>query len=180
MSKQIALLRAVNVGGRGIISSVDLKTFFASLGFCDAVTLLNSGNVVFTSPKRAGAGLEKLLHDEAVKRLKLDTDFLVRDANAWRWVVESNPFRKEAEADPAHLVVMALTGEPDRRSLGALRAAIVGPERFEAVGKQLYIVYPQGTGGSKFTVALIKRHLGVRGTGRNWNTTLKLLALVEG
>jgi len=73
MSRQIALLRAVNVGGTGMISSAALKGFFATLDFEDAVTLLNSGNVVFSSPGRAGAALEKHLHDEAAKRLKLDT-----------------------------------------------------------------------------------------------------------
>jgi uncharacterized protein (DUF1697 family) len=44
------------------------------------------------------------------------------------------------------------------------------------VGKQLYIVYPDGIGRSRLTVALIEKKLGTRGTGRNWNTALKLAA----
>lgn len=179
MSRQIALLRAVNVGGRGMVSSADLKTFFVNLGFADAVTLLNSGNVVFSSPKRAGAALEKYLHDEAVKRLKLDTDFIVRGAKEWRAVIEDNPFRKEAASDPGRLVVMALTAEPEKSAVVSLQKAIPGRERIAPHGKELYIVYPDGQGGSKLQAALINRHLGVRGTARNWNTALKLLALAE-
>ena len=179
MTKQIALLRAVNVGGTGMISSAGLKAFFVALGFDDAVTLLNSGNVVFSSPTRAGAALEKRLHDEAMKRLKLDTDFVVRDAKQWRAVVDDNPFRKEAKSDPGRLVVMALKGEPEKSAIAALQNAIPGRERIAAHGRELYIVYPDGQGGSKLQAALITRHLGVRGTARNWNTALKLLALVD-
>jgi uncharacterized protein (DUF1697 family) len=49
-----------------------------------------------------------------------------------------------------------------------------------AVGKQLYAVYPAGIGKSKLTHALIERTLGLRVTGRNWNTMLKLAALAGG
>jgi uncharacterized protein (DUF1697 family) len=180
MSKSIALLRAVNVGGTARILSSDLTTFFAGLGFLDAATLLQSGNVVFTSQKVASAALEQRLREEAKSRLKLDTDFLVRTAKEWRRIVDDNPFPHEATSDPARLHVMALTGEPKRASVQALQNAIVGAECMVARGRQLYIHYPDGAGGSKLQPALITRHLGVRGTARNWNTTLKLLALVEG
>lgn len=179
MSRQIALLRAVNVGATGMVSSADLKAFFVGLGFDDAVTLLNSGNVVFSSAKRASATLEKRLHDEAISRLKLDTDFLVRDAKQWRAVIDDNPFAREAKSDPGRLVVMALKAEPEKSKIAALQKAIPGRERIAAHGRELYIVYPDGQGGSKLQAALINRHLGVRGTARNWNTALKLLSLVE-
>ena len=44
-------------------------------------------------------------------------------------------------------------------------------------GRQAYLVYPDGVGRSKLTVGVIERWLGSRGTGRNWNTVLKLQAL---
>jgi uncharacterized protein (DUF1697 family) len=40
------------------------------------------------------------------------------------------------------------------------------------------VVYPDGIGASRLTTALIERTLGTAGTGRNWNTVLKLAALV--
>jgi uncharacterized protein (DUF1697 family) len=46
-----------------------------------------------------------------------------------------------------------------------------------AGGKQLYIVYPDGIGRSRLTNAIIEKTLGTSGTGRNWNTVLKLGAL---
>ena len=59
------------------------------------------------------------------------------------------------------------------------QVAITGPEVVRASGRHAYIVYPNGTGRSRLTNALIEKHLGTRGTGRNWNTVLKLRALVQ-
>jgi uncharacterized protein (DUF1697 family) len=48
----------------------------------------------------------------------------------------------------------------------------------KAQGRQAYIIYPDGIGHSRVTGALIDRKLGTAGTGRNWNTVLKLAARV--
>ncbi len=56
-----------------------------------------------------------------------------------------------------------------------LNAAIVGPEQVAANGRELYITYPDGIGTSKLSTNLIEKALGKhRGTGRNWNTVLKI------
>ena len=72
---------------------------------------------------------------------------------------------------------MFLKGAPAGKVVGALQASITGPEVVRAEGKHLYITYPAGIGRSRLTTALIERSLGTRGTGRNWNTVLKLGAL---
>ena len=73
---------------------------------------------------------------------------------------------------------MLLKSAPDATRVKALQAAIVGPEIVRAKGRHAYIVYPDGMGRSRLTSALIERTLGTRGTARNWNTVLKLGALV--
>ena len=60
----------------------------------------------------------------------------------------------------------------------ALRAAIAGRERVEAVGAQAYLAYPDGIGRSRLTTASIERTLGTRGTARNWNTVVKLAVML--
>ena len=52
-----------------------------------------------------------------------------------------------------------------------------GPEQIAVTHGHAYIVYPEGMGTSKLTPALLGRHLG-QGTARNWNTVLKLQALL--
>ena len=99
--------------------------------------------------------------------------------NCASFPIARNPFPKEAESDPGHLLVVFLKEAPDAKSVKALQSAIKGPETVRSEGKQLYVVYPAGVGTSKLTNALIERTLGTRGTGRNWNTILKLATLVR-
>jgi uncharacterized protein (DUF1697 family) len=85
----------------------------------------------------------------------------------------------EARRDPGHLLLLVLKRAPSQQEVDALRAAIVGPEVVLADGKQAYIYYPAGVGVSKLTAKLIEKKLGTPGTGRNWNTVLKLGTLVS-
>lgn len=155
----------------------DLRSFMTKLGLEGAQSVLQSGNVVFQSGRRPG-DLERLLETEAERRLGLRTEFFVRTAREWGKAVVHNPFRAAAEKDPSHLIVVFLKDAPKAGSVEALQAAITGPEVVRAWGRQAYIVYPAGIGESRLTAAVIDRMLGTRGTGRNWNTVLKLSALL--
>jgi len=155
----------------------DLREFLTRLGFGDVQTVLQTGNLVFQDDRRTGAQLETLLETEAKKRLKLETDFFVRTAMEWQAVIARNPFPKEAKRDPAHLVVMFLKDAAEAKDVKALQAAITGREVVRAVGKHLYVVYRDGIGRSRLTNAMIEKNIHTRGTGRNWNTVLKLGAL---
>src|SRR6266850_301579 len=180
MTIYIALLRGINVGGHNQISMADLRDLLTQLGLADVRSLLQSGNLVFGATGRTTAHLERLLEAEAAKRLSLQTDFFVRTAKEWEGVVAHNPFRKEAARHPGQLVVMFLKDPPSVTRLKALQQAITGPEVVAAAGKRLYIVYADGIGRSRLTNAVIDKQLGTRGTGRNWNTVLKLAALATG
>jgi uncharacterized protein (DUF1697 family) len=175
----IALLRGINVGGRKIVAMSDLRELLGALGFARVRSLLQSGNLVFESTGRNGAALERLLETETAKRMKVSIDYLVRTRDEWQAAIDRNPFTDAAERDPSHLVVMFLKTAPKSQNVLALQATIKGPEVIKALGKQLYVIYPAGIGQSKLTHTLIERKLGTRGTGRNWNTILKLGALAH-
>lgn len=179
MTIYIALLRAVNVGGNAPVAMSALRDLLAELGFEDARSLLQSGNLVFRSRTRPGTELERLLESETEKRLQLRTAFLIRTAKEWEAVIAGNPFRDEAKRDPGHLVAMALKDAPAAKAVTALQAAITGPELIRAKGRHLYIVYPNGIGRSRLTHRLIEDKLDTRATGRNWNTVLKLAELAR-
>ena len=177
MTTCVALLRGINVGGRKQVAMADLRDVLTRLGFGDARSLLQSGNLVFRSAERAGAPLERLLETEVERRLALKTEIFVRTSTEWGDVIAANPFPEEADRDPGHLVVMFLKDRPGAREVEALRGAVTGREIVRAEGRHAYIVYPDGIGRSRLTNALIEKKLGTRGTGRNWNTVLKLGAL---
>ncbi len=151
----------------------NLRNFLIELGFENVKSLLQSGNLIFGSRSRFGAELERYLEMEAGRRLALEVDIFVRTAEEWKGIVRHNPFRKEAERDPGHLVVLFLKSAPAAKDIALLQADVVGKEVVRAKGKQAYIFYPNGQGRSKLTGAMIEKRIG-RGTGRNWNTILKL------
>ena len=179
MPIQIALLRAINVGGRNLVTMADLRQLLEALRFTRVQSLLQSGNLIFQSDRRSAATLERLLEAETEKRLGIAIDYLVRSAAEWQAIVARNPFPGEAERDPGRLVVVLLKKAPQPSDVQALQAVIQGPEIVRADGKQLYAFYPAGQGTSKLTNTVIEKKLATRGTARNWNTVLKLAALAR-
>ncbi|HZP76793.1 MAG TPA: DUF1697 domain-containing protein [Pseudolabrys sp.] len=178
MTCYVAFLRAVNVGGK-TLPMATLRDYAQALGLGNPRTLLQSGNLVFTADGTTVAKLEALLEARAEKRLGSKIECMVRSARELAAIIAKNPFPAEAKRDPAHLLVMVLKDKPGAAAVTALRAAIKGRETVAAAGRELYIVYPDGIGRSKLTVALIEKTLARRGTGRNWNTLLKLATLTE-
>src|SRR4051812_17385543 len=178
--RYVALLRAINVAGHNRVAMTGLRDLCTGLGFLDSRTLLQSGNLVFGSHLRDPAELERTLEAELARQLKVDTEFMVRSAVEWQKIVAGNPFTTEAKRDPGHLLLMVLKQEVSARAVKELQAAISGREVVRGAGREVYVVYPDGVGRSRLTIAMIEKRLGTRATGRNWNTVLKLAALLRG
>jgi uncharacterized protein (DUF1697 family) len=62
--KRIALLRAVNVAGHHKVAMTDLRSLMSELGFVDTVSVLQTGNLVFSGGPRTVAAVERLLEEE--------------------------------------------------------------------------------------------------------------------
>jgi uncharacterized protein (DUF1697 family) len=177
MTRYIALLRGINVGGNNMVRMADLRALLSKMGFEDVQTLLQSGNVVFTGPKKSPAALERELEAALEKGMKVKVDFHVRTADEWRAVIDANPFAAEAKKDPARFVVTCYKSPLDPAKVKAAQAAITGREKLRADGRHLYMTFPDGQGNSKAAI-VVGRVLGM-GTARNWNTVLKLAAVCE-
>jgi len=175
----VALLRAVNVGGRATVPMAALRGLAATLGLERPETLLQSGNLVFGAPSATPASLERALQGAIADTLGVRTEVMIRTDGEWDEVIARNPFRAEATADPSHLLVMALKRAPKAGDVDALCAAIKGRELVKANGRELYLVYPDGIGRSKLTAAVIEKAVGAPGTARNWNTVVKLAGLCD-
>lgn len=91
MTKYVALLRGINIGGNNKVEMSKLKESFVSLGFFDVSTYLNSGNVIFSSK---GNNVKKLIDDiekEILKKFKIQIRVMVRDANNIKEILSSIP-----------------------------------------------------------------------------------------
>ena len=179
MTTYVALLRAVNVVHHQRVEMAELRSAVEGMGYSGVETLLGSGNLVFVGPPQPTDEVEELLEREFTRRLKLTTDAFVRTAEEWAAIVAHNPFPKEAEGDPSHLLLYALRTVPNPPSWKALTIGISGPEVARGWDRHAYVVYPDGVGRSKVTLPFLEGRLGTRGTGRNWNTVLKLARLTR-
>ena len=176
MTTYIGLLRGVNLAGNKMVAMADLREMVAALGFTDVQTLLQSGNLIFRGAATAPQTVERQLEAALEKRLGMNVEFHIRTAAEWHEIVAANPFPAAAKKDPAHLLVSCFKAPLDPANVKALEAAITGPETLRAIGRHLYMVFPDGVGNSK-AGRLADAKLKARGTARNWNTVTKLAAL---
>lgn len=54
MKEYAAFLRGINVSGKNKIAMAELKALFIGMGFAGVSTVLNSGNVLFSSESADG------------------------------------------------------------------------------------------------------------------------------
>eukprot|EP01035_Chromulina_nebulosa_P016631 gene16631-22051_t len=129
----------------------DLRTFLADLGHGDVKTLLASGNAVFAADETDAATLEAELERAAKATLGLDTAWLLRSHAELAAIVQANPFADAAAAHPNHLLVHFHRDPVPAALLDAL--VHDGPERLRALGRELFVDYPEDIGHSKLPQA---------------------------
>jgi len=107
MTRYVALLRGVNVGGV-TITMADLAGLVTGLGYTDVGTVLASGNVLFTTPDAASAAKSAL---EAALRTRFGYEAWVHvlTVDAIRELVAAYPFPRESGRHA--YVVFAVTPE---------------------------------------------------------------------
>ncbi len=173
-----SLLRGINVGGRNLIPMAALSEVYAEAGCTGVKTLLQSGNVVFRC-SGSTAALGKKLGSVIEARFGFRPGLFLRTAAQLRAALAANPFVREAEADPSHLILLFFDGKPLASAAKTLAAWDRGPEQAKLAGGVLYIYYPDGMGRTRLTSAILDRALGGPGTARNFTTVTKLLALCD-
>lgn len=167
----VALLRGVNVGGV-TVKMTDLKRLLEKAGFTDVQTLLASGNVVFSSPKKDGrrhaAEIEKMLEAKYKRTIRV----IVRPMRDIEMLAKSDPFKGILVTKDTRLYVTFLD-KPTKRHLKT------SSEFFRVVKTCPFAVCSVLTLSSdKGTVDLmgsLEKHYGKDITTRNWNTIEKIL-----
>ena len=178
MARLIALLRAVNVGGRKL-PMAELRSLCAGLGWADVETYIQSGNLVFAAPGKAEA-IEKTLEEAIKDRFGLEVPVIVRSASQWAAYVAANPFAKVAAEEPKRLQLLVSKRTPESGAAEKLMQRARAGETVKSAGGALWFHFPEGAGTSKLTPAIIDKAAGSPSTSRNWRTVLKLQELAQG
>jgi uncharacterized protein (DUF1697 family) len=172
MTRYIALLRGINVGGHNKVPMPALRTTCESIGCTDVTTYIQSGNVVLSSrldPKKLRAALEAAITEQ----LGVSPVVVVRTHAQLAEVIGGNPFPR---AEPAHLHVAFLSESPAEQQIAALADIDHPPEDLAVRGTEAYFLLPNGIGRAKIP-ELFGRRVKTPATVRNWRTVNKLLQM---
>lgn len=167
------MLRGINLGKRQL-KSAELKAVIEDLGFTEVRTLLASGNVLFTAPDATREVLETQIHGALAEATGLKSEIFVRTPEEMAAIAAANPFPDAAADRPSFLVVTFHRKPVDAAVVDALMASHDGPERAQAIGRELYIDFPEGQARSILHAPLGKATRDPVTTARNWNTVLKI------
>lgn len=175
MSRQIVLLRGVNVGSQNRIAMPELRANLENAGFDDVRTYVQSGNIVLSTPLHP-ATVAEICRQLILTSSGLEIDVIVRTRRQLAAVVKRNPLGDVA-LDPKRYQVTFLSAKPGRALVEELASLARSGERLAAHGRELYAWHPAGVARSKLWARLAGRDLGVSATSRNWATVTKLLTL---
>ena len=166
MGVYVSLFRGINVGGRHLVKMDALRKLHERLGFEDVRTLLQSGNVVFRSPKASAAAIE----DAFEKEFGFRSTVIVRTDKELKAAAAACPFQEADGNKPSWIAVAFFPDKVDARTTQALEA-YDGPELVKIAKREIFVYYAAGMGRSK---------LPLKGdcTVRNWNTVTKLVEMM--
>jgi uncharacterized protein (DUF1697 family) len=172
MTRYIALLRGINVGGRNKVPMPALRATCESIGCTEVSTYIQSGNVMLTSPLAAdklGAELERAIAEQirVTPAVMLRTHHQLVDAAA------ANPFHG---AEPGHLHIGFLAKELDKEQWEKLAEFEHPSEEIAVRGTEVYFHLPNGMGRAKLP-ELYNRRIKIPTTVRNWRTLTTLIEM---
>ena len=163
MTRSVALLRGVNVGPTTKVPMPVLRSLFEEAGATDVVTVLNSGNVVFSGSVDAPGLVEAIRAATGVP-----THLLVIPADRVARIAAAFPY----EGDESRLVIAFMPSVPP-----VTLPTDLAPELISLGAEAVYQSLPDGVSKTKLKPAFWKQ-FPPETTARNLRTVKKLLALL--
>ncbi len=179
MNLYVALLRGINVGGKNLIKMTDLAACFESLGLANVRTYIQSGNVIFSADGSDSARLASQLEDALSKTFHYDLTVVVRSDKEMKDIVRRAP--KGFGSDPgAYRYDVIFLKEP-LTSSEAMKSITVkeGVDQAFAGKGVLYFSRLISRASQSRLTRIIGTPIYQSMTIRNWNTTTKLLNMME-
>ena len=174
MSRVVAFLRAINVGGRTVRMDA-LKALFERMGFADVETFIASGNVVFRTGSKSLASAERRIERHLQDALGYRVDaFLRTDAEVA--AAAQPPFTSAVSAAAVAINVGFVRDPLDAAAEKTVRGFETGIDRFRVRGREVYWLCRKKQSESTFSGARFERALGVQVTFRGLSTIERLTA----
>ena len=173
--RYVGLIRGINVGRAKRVAMADLRAMIESLGYTGVRTILNSGNVVFTSARADRAAGERI-SDGLASVLNVPARVIVLDERAFDAAVPAEP-PLEVE-DLSRLQVAVPARAADLVRLREVSTMDWGREHITIGTRAAYLSCPAGVARSPLFEA-VGDVLGDAVTVRTWTTMQKVRAAWE-
>lgn len=176
MTRFIAFLRAINVGGRNV--KMDrLRKLFESLGLSNVETFIASGNVIFDSPAKHAETLEREIEGHLQESLGYEVATFMRSVSELADVAYYQPFAtSELDKESNSLYIAFLPTPPSGEAQQKLMAFRTEVDDFHVHGREVYWLCRKKFSESAFSGALLEKTIGMPATMRNATTVKKLAA----
>ena len=179
MKKYVALLRGINVGGKNLIKMTDLKACFEALGLEDVSTYIQSGNVLFSADRSEQARLTIQIEEALSKTFNYKSRVVLRSHNQMKEIVARAP--KSFGNDPATYRYDVIFLKAPLTAVEAMKTVTAKEGVDQAFAGQGVLYFSRLI--SKASQSHLTRIIGMPVyqdmTIRNWNTTTKLLSLMD-
>src|SRR5689334_3070608 len=171
MTRYVALLRAINVGGHTVKMDV-LRKHFSRMGFANVETFIASGNVLFDAKDDEPAALEERIASELEDRLGYAVATFLRTGAELAAIVRHPPFDPEQHALYVGFLPRKPTAETARKIV-ALRTPV---DEFHVHKRELYWGCRGRFSDSVVSGGALERAIAMPMTMRNVTTVRKLAA----
>ena len=178
-TRYVALLRGINVGGNNLIRMSALAACFERQGLRDVSTYIASGNVLFGAPAASRGELALRIEDALSSTFAYRARVVLRTLKQMRDTVRRAPEGFGTEPGLYRYDVIFLK-EP-LAAPAALRSVVTreGVDTAHAGPGALYFSRLISKASQSQLVRIGSSPIYEQITIRNWNTTTKLLALME-
>ena len=170
MTKYVAFLRAINVGGH-TVKMDHLRTLFEQLEFSNVETFIASGNVIFESAAKNSATLEKKIAEHLKKNLGYEVDTFLRTIPEVAELENRSPFTADKKEKDVYVAFLHET--PNTTATAALMALKNKLNDFAILDREVYWLR-LNKDDSIFLKNSLERILKVSATTRNLTTIHKL------
>ena len=175
----LALLRGINVGGKNIIKMADLRSCFDTEGFRDVVTYIQSGNVIFRAPSSGLKTLTNRIEKMLAAGFDYEASVVMRSRKQMRTVVAGAPAGFGEQPETYRYDVIFLKAPLTATAAMELIPTRPGVDEAWAGNGVLYFSRRIDQASRSYLSRLASMPVCQRVTIRNWNTTTRLLELME-
>jgi uncharacterized protein (DUF1697 family) len=180
MKTYISFLRGINMTGHNSIRMTDLSSLYKNLGFNDAETYIQSGNVIFSNVDDVPVHeIASTIERSILKRFNYNVPVLIRTVEEMRKLISANPFIAQENFESSKMAVMLLYEKTTKAQIQKVIDIDYPPDKFKIIGKEIFIYCPNGFGRTKLYTNFFEKKMGVTGTARNWKTITTILQIAE-